>query len=584
TVSPASSKCTTKAGQTLHTCQVCSDSFTSLYTYKRHLKTHGPEKRGSLNMKSKIEIIKRSKAGERLTDLALEYNAGKSTLLSIVKNSEMYLKLQEGGKLCADRKRLRKAVREDVEEAVYLWYKQVTEMNTPVSGPKLCKKAKEFAVKLGHKDFKASNGWLDRFKHRKNVQISRNVKPIKTSLAGYELPDFENNPQNFDSVVLPTLLLEHNARDVFFADEFGIFFSALPDDYVDVSRVRCCNGGLSSKRLTVLACCNMNGSEKLPLVVIGRYKAPNLADLNTKLPLQYNFNSKSWMTANCFKEWLREMDALFDEKNRKVLLLLPTSPVHPSDIGLRAIKIVSTPPTFKGPVKLGISKSIKQQYRRSVIELILDSLDSCSDKRERSETTNHISLVQSLHFLARSWQNISTPVISSSFLRAGFNKYSPWSVNDVCNISLAADNLELLHSLKGNGFKIEPHLTFNDFVSFDDTVQVCHVMDDDAIISTVTARTQACEESETELEDVGRPIPLTIPRSKLEIKSNSARLASSPEKASLIQRNSLLNSLQFLRNHVQKKADKCPELGSVFHKLHALIDDSLVEVPANNTV
>ncbi|XP_018015141.1 uncharacterized protein LOC108672040 [Hyalella azteca] len=573
----------TKSGQTSYTCPGCTMVFTNLYFYKRHLKTHGSEKRGSLNMKSKIEIIKRSKAGERLTDLALEYNAGKSTLLTIIKNSEKYLQLEEGGKLSADRKRLRKAVREDVEEAVYMWYQQGMKMNTPITGPKLCKKAKDFALKLGHKDFKASNGWLDRFKHRKGLQLHRNVKPIKTSVAGYDLPDLDNNPQNFNTVTLPTLLMEYEARDIFFADEFGLFFSALPDDCVDTSLVRCCNGGLSSKRLTVLACCNMNGSEKLPLVVLGRYKVPNTNELLSKFPIQYYFNSKSWMTANCFKTWLINTDNWFNETKRKVLLLVSSSPVHPTDIGLNAIKIVSAPLIFKGPMKLGINKCVKQQYRRSVIELVLDILSSRKSDPGYPKTSK-VSLVQALHFLARAWQNVSTTAICNGFLRAGFSKYGPWSVNDMSSNSLAADNLELLHSLKENGFKIDPNFTFNDFVSFDDDVQVCQLMDDDAIIFAVTAKEQAKEESESELEDVGESLPIVITRSKLEMTSSSAKIHSDTNKCDSFNENALFCSLQFLQSHVQKKTPACPELSSVFLKLHCLIDESLMKIKSGITV
>ncbi|KAM6148026.1 tigger transposable element-derived protein 4 [Erethizon dorsatum] len=58
------------------------------------------------------------------------------------------------------------AVESDLEEALMRWYRIAQCLNVPVNGPMLRLKANDFAQKLGHNDFKCSNGWLDRFKSR----------------------------------------------------------------------------------------------------------------------------------------------------------------------------------------------------------------------------------------------------------------------------------------------------------------------------------------------------------------------------------------------------------------------------------
>ena len=58
---------------------------------------------------------------------------------------------------------------EDVEQCVSIWFKQCRNQNIPLGGNTIKTKAEEFAGLLGHKDFKASNGWLDNFKKRHDI-------------------------------------------------------------------------------------------------------------------------------------------------------------------------------------------------------------------------------------------------------------------------------------------------------------------------------------------------------------------------------------------------------------------------------
>ena len=67
-------------------------------------------------------------------------------------------KSEPGSKCC------RLATYQDVEEALFSWFKQARCMNVPISGPIMKIKAKELALKMGHSEFQCSTGWLERFK------------------------------------------------------------------------------------------------------------------------------------------------------------------------------------------------------------------------------------------------------------------------------------------------------------------------------------------------------------------------------------------------------------------------------------
>lgn len=51
------------------------------------------------------------------------------------------------------------------------WLKAARSQFLPISGPLLKEKADEIALRLGIVDFKASEGWLSRFKHRQYLSF-----------------------------------------------------------------------------------------------------------------------------------------------------------------------------------------------------------------------------------------------------------------------------------------------------------------------------------------------------------------------------------------------------------------------------
>ena len=57
----------------------------------------------------------------------------------------------------------------DVNDAVWECFKKKTEQRTPVDGPIIQEFAMKAAEKLGYPEFKASSGWLTRFKERNNL-------------------------------------------------------------------------------------------------------------------------------------------------------------------------------------------------------------------------------------------------------------------------------------------------------------------------------------------------------------------------------------------------------------------------------
>ena len=67
---------------------------------------------------------------------------------------------------------------------------------------------------------------------------------------------------------LPTILSNYELPDIYNADEFGLFFQALPSKSLHLKDEKCIGGKFSKVRLTGLAAANANG-EKLLMFIIG---------------------------------------------------------------------------------------------------------------------------------------------------------------------------------------------------------------------------------------------------------------------------------------------------------------------------
>ena len=142
---------------------------------------------------------------------------------------------------------------------------------------------------------------------------------------------------------LPTLLSNYALRDIFNADEFGLFDKALPDKSMHLKSEDCVGAKCSKLRLTGLAAASATG-EKLPMFVIGKSKKPRRFNGVRNLPCRYRAENKSWMDSILFEEWVREQDGKFEHEGRKVALVVDNCPAHPDVADLKAINLVFLPP------------------------------------------------------------------------------------------------------------------------------------------------------------------------------------------------------------------------------------------------
>lgn len=170
----------------------------------------------SLDISAKAKIIGEVETGKKSKkDIAAEYGIPASTLSTILKNKETILAFFKAGN--TSRKRARESDYPDVEEACLKWYKQYSEdpLNL-IMGTRIREVAEQCAKSLGHNEFKASNGWLDKFKKRHNIILQRKAS-CESILGSTEVYDSWENK-------IAALTVGYDPENIFAAEETGTIY------------------------------------------------------------------------------------------------------------------------------------------------------------------------------------------------------------------------------------------------------------------------------------------------------------------------------------------------------------------------
>lgn len=126
---------------------------------------------------------------------------------------------------------------------------------------------------------------------------------------------------------------------------------------------------------------NMDGSEKLPLLMIGKAVKPRCFKSVKSLPVQYEANKKAWMTGELFENWLISLDKKMYRANRNILLFIDNCTAHNKIPKLKNVKIVYFPPNMTSvvqPMDQGVIHNLKHMYRRQVVlQIINDDIRKC---------------------------------------------------------------------------------------------------------------------------------------------------------------------------------------------------------------
>ncbi|XP_044755145.1 tigger transposable element-derived protein 6-like [Coccinella septempunctata] len=355
-------------------------------------------------------------------------------------------------------------------------------------------KAQEIAEKSNVANFRASNGWLEKWRKRHAISFK--------CISG-ESADVSQEDVNQFKIKLPSLLLGYRPEDVYNADETGLFFRALPEKTLAFRSEKCIGGKLSKERLTILFCANMAG-QKEDMLVIGKAARPRaFKNVPMKdLPVMWKFNKKAWMTQDIMSEWLLKFDLKMRKQKRKILLFLDNAGSHPREVKLQNIKVIFLPPNTTSmcqPLDQGIIQNFKFFYRGSILKHILSKMDQV---KSASELAKSINVLEALYYMKTAWNKVSSATIQNCFRKAGFHKSNgdtasvEWDSEDYLPLSTIAQMEGCAKEMQISQENLESYVGIDDITA---TEEITFNLDE-AIENMIDQQNSPDEKEDSDLE------------------------------------------------------------------------------------
>jgi hypothetical protein len=436
----------------------------------------------SNSIQVKAEAIKKVQSGVKKKHVCEEYNLPRTTLNGWLKEKTKIVAALETAKFTPERKRMRQCNYQELDQCLLLWFQKMRSQKASISANTLSTKANFFAAQLGMNDFTCSVGWIERFKARHSIVVKL--------ISGESNSCNQVGVEEWNRSALPLLLNEYSPANIYNADETGLFWQLLPTTTHAFKGETCSGGKASKQRITIMICANADGSDKRPLLVIGKSAKPRCFKNIHRLPVEYTANKKAWMVSSLFESYVTNLDKCMTAQNRKIVLIIDNCPAHPEIDGLRSVKMVYLPPNTTSkiqPMDAGVIRAFKCHYRRLMCTHYICVIESGKPFEP--------NLLLALRLAKQAWDCVKSESILNCFRHCGITAPLPANVADIPDPMREVDNIfDQLRRF------INITISAHDYATSDDALETSEVMTDDDIIAHVKS---ASDENDV---DVAQPI------------------------------------------------------------------------------
>uniref|UniRef100_A0A182UPG1 HTH CENPB-type domain-containing protein n=1 Tax=Anopheles merus TaxID=30066 RepID=A0A182UPG1_ANOME len=269
-------------------------------------------KRIKIPIEVKKEIIEKRERGVSVVELAREYNRNTSTICCILKNREQ-LKASTVSRGVS--RHSRSKLIDDVERLLLIWIDGRQRKGEQLTQSIICEKAKRIygdivaggagqastATGTANETFKASNGWLERFKERTGIHSI--FRQGKTSRAANDFV------AAFNKLVRTEGFLP---QQIFHCVETGLFCRQGASGTVQqAAEQKCTPSAPVQGRLTLLLCANASGDLKIKPLLVSHTSSngpPRAFQSNSAHPnpldVLWRADKQALVSGDMFAEWI----------------------------------------------------------------------------------------------------------------------------------------------------------------------------------------------------------------------------------------------------------------------------------------
>lgn len=379
------------------------------------------------------------------------------TISRLLAKKDVYMNCKDSEKYA---NRIRKPNNLLVRRILQEWVSQSIWNGIPVTSPILQDTAQSvwYRIPAEHREGNGcfSYKWITNFLAKMDVNISsmdeQTPRPPKVWT-------FEERSQ------LKEYFRKVPARDIFTLDETFLAYN-LPLDYAqyEASQMQ-----RKIEVATVMLCCNLDGSEKLKPLVVGKYNSYRSfrnyfpeepqdpvsqsllgGKMARRFGISYHSNRKSWLTSNLFHDWLARWDKRLVADSRKIWIVLDDSCSHRIiNLHLKNIKLVYTSANSKFlPFNWGVLDEFKTRYRIQQYQALISLQNQLERKYHRrvliSFEQSQLTMSNAFKFIREAWKSIPVETIRGNWRSAGI--LPPEMVQTGDNVSMAFKKDEVLEA------------------------------------------------------------------------------------------------------------------------------------------
>lgn len=418
-------------------------------------------KRQAIPVAKKVEIIQyyAEHPSAKKSEIATHFGIKKQTLHNILqaRNKVEDEVKKRSASQSESIKRLRSTNYDDVDAALILWFRQnYARPDIRIDGEMLLGKAGYFSSEFGH-DTAPSDSWIDRWKKRWNIgKISKSGEAGSVDLG--VVNEWRENE-------MKDILRKYKPCDIYNCDETGLFWQMLPEKSLGFTGESQSGCKQSKVRITLLVGTNMDGSDKIPILAIGKSANPRAFKNVKTLPVRYIANKKAWMRSDIFESEMRRFDRRMQLEGRKVCMIVDNCPAHPQ-LELNNVELVFLPPNTTShtqPMDSGVIKNLKFYYRRKMAYHRLQAAETKSEFKW--------DILDCLLAVKSAWKQVKPETVVNCWRKAGFAELTGESDivgMDAESESEARNIWDKLSELLGSELP-----NFDDYVALDDDVAQC---------------------------------------------------------------------------------------------------------------